>query len=268
MDLLLFILIFFGFFLTGYFLSRTFQLEYEEPAQAFLFCTALGSAATSIIFTLLTFLGWVYPATAWLFLAGIFLAGFPKITGLLTSLPRRWRDFRVRFGKSIRPGFSAFNFCALGLLIFLSLTLALAPAHRTDALVYHLAVPKAFLAAHGLVNLPDNIYSFLPQQVEMLFLYALALGGSDASAQSVGLGLAFLLLFALTLYCKKHLTGKYASFVPVLYFSTPTFFAIAPAAYVDVASAAYVFLTYFAWETWSAGLRPSIERSKFQGVAG
>ena len=33
----------------------------------------------------------------------------------------------------------------LGLLVLLSLALALAPAFATDALVYHLAVPKAFL---------------------------------------------------------------------------------------------------------------------------
>ena len=84
----------------------------------------------------------------------------------------------------------------LGLLVLLSISLALAPAFATDALVYHLAVPKAFLQAGGLVNLPDNIYSFFPQQIEMLYLFALALG-SDSLAQLSGLGVVFLLLFAL-----------------------------------------------------------------------
>ncbi len=250
MSLLLSILIFFGFFLSGSLLSRIIKIEYEDYAHAFLFCTALGSVFASIVLTVLVFPGWVHPATAWLFLAGIYVAGFSKTIHILKTIPARYEIFRAWIVESTRWGFPAFNFCVLILLAFLSLTLALAPAYRTDALVYHLAVPKAFLAAQGLTNLPDNIYSFLPQQMDMLFLFALALGGGDSGAQGVGLDLAFLLLFALALYIKKFVSNQYSLFAPILFFSTPTFFAIAPAAYVDIGAAAYVFLSYYAWDIW------------------
>jgi len=78
MSLLLPILIFFGFFLSRFFLSRIIKVEYEDSIQTFLFCTALGSVFASIVFTILTFLGWVHPATAWLFLAGIYVAGLSR----------------------------------------------------------------------------------------------------------------------------------------------------------------------------------------------
>ena len=91
----------------------------------------------------------------------------------------------------------------LGLLVLLSIGSALAPAFANDALVYHLAVPKAFLQAGGLGHLPNNIYSLFPQQIEMLYLFALALG-SDSLAQLTGLGIVFLLLFALWQYSKKN----------------------------------------------------------------
>ena len=42
----------------------------------------------------------------------------------------------------------------------------MAPAFATDALVYHLAVPKAFLQAGGLINLPDNIQDEALAQLE------------------------------------------------------------------------------------------------------
>ena len=73
MSLLLPILIFFGFFI-----SQIIKVEYEDSIQTFLFCTALGSVFASIVFTILTFLGWVHPATAWLFLAGVYVAGLSR----------------------------------------------------------------------------------------------------------------------------------------------------------------------------------------------
>ncbi|HJO58801.1 MAG TPA: hypothetical protein QF772_11345 [Nitrospinaceae bacterium] len=116
----------------------------------------MGSVFASIAFTILTFLGWVYTATAWLFLVGIYIAGSSKIIHILKTIPARYQIFRAGIVDSVRWGFPAFNFFILILLAFLSLTLSLAPAYRTDALVYHLAVPKAFLAAHV-----DNFFSFV-----------------------------------------------------------------------------------------------------------
>jgi len=108
-------------------------------------------------------------------------------------------------------------------------------------------VPKAFLQAGGLVNLPDNIYSFFPQQMEMLYLFALALG-SDSLAQLIGLGIAFLLLFALWQYSKQKVGESYAWLAPLIFIATPIFFSAASAAYVDLQAAAYVFLAFYSWE--------------------
>lgn len=135
----------------------------------------------------------------------------------------------------------------LGLLVLLSIGSALGPAFGTDALVYHLAAPKAFLQAGGLVNLPNNIYSFFPQQIEMLYLFALALG-SDSLAQLTGLGIVFLLLFSLWQYSRQHIDDNYAWLTPLVFISTPTFFTVASSAYVDLQSAAYVFLAFYSWE--------------------
>ncbi|MGK0180345.1 MAG: hypothetical protein ACI8PD_002152, partial [Nitrospinales bacterium] len=141
-------------------------------------------------------------------------------------------------------------------LILLSIGLALAPAFATDALVYHLAIPKAFLQAGGLVNLPDNSYSFFPQQIEMLYLFALALG-SDSLAQLTGLGIVFLLLFALWQYSKQKVGESYAWLTPLIFISTPIFFSVASSAYVDLQAAAYVFLAFYSWENGCTRKQPA-----------
>ena len=137
----------------------------------------------------------------------------------------------------------------LGILVLLALSLALAPAFATDTLVYHLAVPKAFLEAGGIINLPNNVFSFYPQHMEMLYLFGLALG-TDHLAQLSGLGIVFLLLIALYQNYRQKGSVTYALLVPAVFLSTPAFFTVAYSAYVALQTAAYVFLSFYAWENW------------------
>ncbi len=63
-----------------------------------------------------------------------------------------------------------------------------------DVLEYHLAVPKAYLAAGGIVPLPGNIYSNFPLNAEMLYLLAMVLKGG--AVEGVFLAQAFNMLLA------------------------------------------------------------------------
>ena len=240
MDFTFFLLIILAFHNSGQVLTS--KLKFSGPGEAFLFSTALGSILISVIMTVLVFSGLISSAVCWVILGVFFLIGWKNLLHLkhalnIFSSPQSIEEDGL---KNMAQSF-------LGLLVLLSISLALAPAFATDALVYHLAVPKAFLQAGGLVNLPDNIYSFFPQQIEMLYLFALALG-SDSLAQLTGLGVVFLLLFALWQYSKQKVGKSYAWLTPLIFISTPTFFSVASSAYVDLQAAAYVFLAFYAWE--------------------
>jgi hypothetical protein len=192
--------------------------------------------------TALVFSGGISSAICWVILGVSLLVGWKNFLHLKQALnifssPQSMEEDGL---KNMAQSF-------LGLLVLLSIGLALAPAFATNALVYHLAVPKAFLQAGGLVNLPNNIYSFFPQQMEMLYLFALALG-SDSLAQLTGLGVVFLLLFALWQYSKQKVGESYAWLTPLIFISTPAFFSLASSAYVDLQAAAYVFLAFYSWE--------------------
>lgn len=58
---------------------------------------------------------------------------------------------------------------------------ALAPPTARDALIYHLAAPKAYIAAGSIVELPANVHSYTPFSTEMLFTWALLLGSEPAA---------------------------------------------------------------------------------------
>ena len=250
MDLLLFTIIFLAFFLTGEALASFWKPVYSHFLERLLFHTLLGLVTVTLVTTALAFAGAIYPVTGWMIVILAFLGSFRT----WPSLGREFSTFRFAF-KSFwwadrpNPLFHKFNILILVVLVILALILALAPPIKTDALVYHLAIPKAYLEHHGIANLPNSMYSFFPLFFEMLFLFAMTFGVESLPALC-GLGMAFLLLMGLGFYFRLYLSSHLAWFVPVLFFSTPTFFEISASVYIDLALAGFIFFTFYAWDRW------------------
>ncbi len=245
MDLALAPVIFLAFFLVGEKVCGFLGLSFSGRGERVLFSTSAGHVCFSLASTVLVFSHLAQPASF------VVLLG-----GALLFRPRRLAEIAIHVAGWVRalaaarwPGPRALPFALLGLLVCLAFLKAATPPVGTDALVYHLAVPKAYLESQGLVHLPNNIYSLYPQQVEMLFLAGLALGGGEL-AQCLGLGLALLLLFGLYLFSRQWVGPRLALLAPLIYFSTPTFFKISTSAYIDLQTAAFVFLAFYAWTLW------------------
>lgn len=117
-----------------------------------------------------------------------------------------------------------------------SLLMALAPPFIRDALVYHLALPKLYLAAHGLTDIPGNFYSAFPKGQEMLWTLLLSVGG-DRAPQVFSLLqhlVACLGVYALI----KHRYGYFAAALGALgYGGTPVAAYFSGCAYVEPAIA-------------------------------
>ena len=165
MDVFLFLLIMLAFLSAGRTVTgKLWLLSFNSRTEAFVFFSTLGSIIASIMVTCLAFLGQVSPLSCWTVLAILLLSGL----GLLKDF-RKWK---LKINLLIFPlsPLKTFTQIILVALCSLSLSLALVPAFATDALVYHLAVPKAYLEAGAIINLPNNIFSFYPQHIEMLYL--------------------------------------------------------------------------------------------------
>ena len=246
MDAILFLLIMLAFLSVGKAVIRKiWRLDFTSPTEEFVFSSALGSIIASVMVTGLVFIGQASSSACWALLVILLAPGL----GFLKNL----RQCKFKASPTFFP-LSPLKTSAqivLGILVFFSLSLALAPAFATDALVYHLAVPKAYLEAGGIINLPNNVFSFYPQHTEMLYLFALAMG-TDHLAQLTGLGIVFLLLIALHQYYRQKGSATYALLVPTVFISTPAFFTVAYSAYVDLQAAVYIFMAFYAWENWKS----------------
>ncbi len=67
-------------------------------------------------------------------------------------------------------------------ILFLTLTMAIAPPVRFDALVYHLRLPDLYLNHGRFYYVPDNMFWGMPQTGEMLFAWASSIAGFPAAA--------------------------------------------------------------------------------------
>ncbi len=250
MDLLLFLIIFLAFFLAGEALAAIWQPVYSHFLERLVFHTLLGLVTVAMATTVLAFAGLIYPVTGWIIVVAAFL-GSLKTWPALRQEVSALRPALENFWSKERPNrlFHKFNVYVLTVLIILALILALAPPVKTDALVYHLAIPKTYLEHHGVINLPNSMYSFFPLLFEMVFLFAMTFGVESLPALC-GLGMTFLLLMGLGIFFHQYISPRLAWFVPVLFFSTPTFFEISASAYIDLALAGFMFFTFYAWDRW------------------
>ena len=90
-----------------------------------------------------------------------------------------WSSLKTLWEESSR-----FGRCTAGLISILIASgylSALAPPIQFDTLVYHLALPEHYLAAHRFFYVPDLIFWGMPQTAEMLYTWAAALGGLSAA---------------------------------------------------------------------------------------
>ncbi|MBI2362563.1 MAG: glycosyltransferase family 39 protein, partial [Elusimicrobia bacterium] len=131
---------------------------------------------------------------------------------------------------------------ALGVLLLcaaLNLLASAAPEVFYDSLVYHLALPKLYLLRGAVVPTPENVYSGLPQGVQMLFGLALAVSGDRLASMLHAL---FGLAAAAALYaCVGRLAGRRTGVLAaLLFYLCPVVVYASWACGVDLASAFYV----------------------------
>jgi len=143
---------------------------------------------------------------------------------------RGWKEVVLIWQSCGRLGILLFS---LSIFILLSsLLIALAPPLGFDALVYHLALPNAYLQAGRFVYTPWNMFWGMPQISEMLFTLAMSLVG-DKAAAVLGWLIAVMALVGVTGYTTRRIGSRPAAVALASLLSGLTF-AQSPAwAYVD-----------------------------------
>jgi hypothetical protein len=139
----------------------------------------------------------------------------------------------------------------------LALIAALAPPTGKDALVYRLAVPKAYVVAGGIVDVGTNMLGFLGLGAEMHGVWALLLGNfvNPRVSESAFGAMTFLWLPVLWLAVygfarEMQLRREWALVATCLVAAIPSMYQVATSGYVDHSLALFIVLAVQAAGKW------------------
>lgn len=205
----------------------------EQP----LFALVTGTPLLSLLIFLLASLHLVYDAV---FLAvGVAVCALAWWTGAwrrpverLPALPRLWQW-------TFWPLYALFATVAV--------VYAMGPEISPDGTTYHLGVVGHYYRAHGFRLIASNMYSFLSQGLEMLFLFAWAFGRHSAAALVHCAFLVTLPLLLLRYGQRQGIAGAGAA-AGLFVFLSPVVLVDGASAYNDIAVACTLFALFYLCE--------------------
>ena len=153
------------------------------------------------------------------------------------SLPALTRFWSVLFW----AGFAVFTWLYLGN--------ALAPETSADAVSYHVALAARYAREHHFPWITTNLYANLSEGIEMLFLYAFAIGKHSAAAMCEFLFL-LALPFGILSYARRVGRPVAGVVAALIVFASPVFGRVGTVAHNDVAGATVVFAMFYAIQIW------------------
>jgi len=134
-------------------------------------------------------------------------------------------------------------------LIVAIMGLALTPPTVRDELIQHLALPKLYLARGRIFEIPFMGFSYLPLNIDMLYMIPLAFG-NDIAPRLIHMGFAVLTGLLVYFYLLPGSGRTYALLGLLLYLATPLTANLSRIAYIDLGNTFFSTLALFAAFKW------------------
>ncbi|HRK62704.1 MAG TPA: glycosyltransferase family 39 protein [Candidatus Omnitrophota bacterium] len=232
----------FGIFLSTLFLSRIFPkpvFSSDEMIVSLMLRSGVGVLVIStLLFIVYSFQGGTVPvirAMAW----GLWCVGAAESFYLLRA------QSKEKSGKAI-------YFVGAGIFFIVASIWCLLPASEKDEMIYHLEIPRQMLSQGGWIYWKDNIYGFFPHLIENFFSLGLAALGETA-AKLFHAFFGMLLGATLFAYARKYLSVFWAFAAALILMTVPTVAVMMSWAYVDLAFAWFILLSWICTEECCAG---------------
>ena len=119
------------------------------------------------------------------------------------------------------------------LLVLTIFALASVPPVSRDALTHHLYVPRLFLKAGGIIELPYIPFSYYPMNLDLLYMLPLSFG-NDIVPKYIHFLFALITAWLLFRYLDKRLGRLYGLFSAFFFLSIPVVIKLSTTVYVDL----------------------------------
>lgn len=228
----------------------------EHPIVVATTAAALGAGATAVILTALVA---CHRLTRGFIVA---VAVAEVVAAVVTA-----RRLRPRMGEPLRRDRPArIALWSLAAIAAITLFATLAPPSSMDAVVYHLRVPKEFLRTGYWTKL-DDVHSFQPLYVEMLFGEGIALGGGPLAAL-VHWALGIAAVGAAAMWGRRIGGPGSGTWAALALGGTALFAWESTSAFIDLGLALFAGLSFY-WATRpDAGTPGALLAGAFAGLAG
>lgn len=137
----------------------------------------------------------------------------------------------------------------LGLHLLFNFSGALAPPTTSDALAYHLALPRRYAVQHAIGYVPANLYAHWPATIEMLYLLGLLVHG-EIAASLLNFFLGLLTAGTLYILARRYLHSTGALLAVTLFYASPLVTFESSATDVELGQAFFATLALCSFDTW------------------
>ncbi len=230
---------------TGNFLLKLLKTRFESFGEDAVLSQAVGlvffSYAT-LSAGLLGFLNGKAFTIVLLLLIFVFIRRIKAFAAGVANELRQSLKFKMRIGWLL--------YFVIAALAVLNIFAALAPPHSSDAVAYHLAIPKIFAEQGRITEIPYMVTSNYPLSTEMLFLGGYLLKGG-ALSEMIAAYIALLLAAAIFVFTKRHFGRNTAIFAAAIFYTLPIVSVFNIRGFVDISTGLYAMaalIMLFKWQ--------------------
>ena len=229
-------------FLTGYRILRWLRIRFDSNISKLAFSIPIGWMVYSMgIF----YIGVFHVLYEWV------VYGFIGALGILSIFEVKsfFDDWKSRSSKLKIDKSDLMFLPIIAIFLFIPFVTSFSPVSTSDAIMYHMALPKIYLMKHALVHIQGNWYSTLPASTEMLYLLGLAVS-NDTLSKLLSLSITGMFFFSLFYAGTRYFTKNvgYLSIIVFLTINRGFFFYSEP--WVDISLTLYSLLGVFAFLNW------------------
>lgn len=117
--------------------------------------------------------------------------------------------------------------------------LASVPPVSRDAVTHHLAVPKLWVEHGGIYEIPDVLFSYYPQLIDLLYTIPLIFG-HDIAAKYIHFSFALLTALIIYLFVRRRISSGWGALAGLLFLTIPLIIKLSVTVYVDLG---FIFFT-------------------------
>jgi len=243
-DTICITLMIFGATLLGARVLSFFSFTWTDPLERILVSMGVGLIIYSYSMSVLGVLGGLYSWVAYGIIGLSFLAGYRFIF----IMWHRRQDFKIP-----RPSpFTLSLLCISSIFIGINYMSAVTPIFGgagSDDVAYQVGIPKVFVNYHRSILIPENIRSYIPQNQNMLYVFAILLESTEvAKLLNFVFGLG---VFGLTYQlARRYVDKNVALLAGLISYSNPVFTQNGAFAYIGLGLTFYFILGIYALLKW------------------